>query len=145
MTPCQINVLRTQKIDRIDHWLLFKKLISKDVPLFIIRLLVVSSSFGVSNSVKQGGILSPTSFNIYIDSLSTSLNSTNIRGHTDGQLLKHLCYADDLCMISMSSAGMQCNICKDYAEQHSLHYNGSKSFSMCFKSEEIKYDRPDVF
>ena len=26
--------------DRIDHWLLFKKLISIDVPLFIIRLLV---------------------------------------------------------------------------------------------------------
>ena len=64
----------SKAFDRIDHWLLFKKLISKDVPLFIIRLLVywyshqqmcvrwgniVSSSFCVSNGVKQGGILSP--------------------------------------------------------------------------------------
>ena len=37
---------------------------------------IVSSSFCVSNSVKQGGILSPTLFNAYMD--STSLNSTNI-------------------------------------------------------------------
>ena len=43
-----------------------------------------------------------TLFNVYMDSLSTSLNSTNIGGHIGGQLLNHLCYADDLCLISMS-------------------------------------------
>ena len=37
------------------------------------------------------------------------------------------------------------NICKDYAEQYSLPYNGSKSFSMCFKSKAIKFKRPDLF
>ena len=41
---------------------------------------IVSSSFCVYNGVKQGGILSPTLFNVYMDSLSTSLNSTNIGG-----------------------------------------------------------------
>ena len=110
---------------------------------------IVSSSFCVSNGVKQGGILSPTLFNVYMDSLSTSLKSTNIGGgvHIGGQLLNHLRYADDLCFISMSSAGMQrmLNICKDYAEQHSLHYNGSKSFSVCFKSKTIIFERPDLF
>ena len=47
----------------------------------------------------------------------------------------------------MSSAGIQrlLNICKDYAEQHSLHYDGSKSFAMCFKSKPIKFERPDLF
>ena len=108
---------------------------------------IVSSSFCVSNGVKQGGILSPTLFNVYMESLSTSLNSTNIGGHISGQLLNHLCYADDLCLISMTSAGMQrlLNICKDYAEQQSLHYNGSKSFSMWFKSKTIKFERPVLF
>ena len=33
----------------------------------------LSSLFSVSNSVKQGGILSPALFNIYMDGLSTSL------------------------------------------------------------------------
>ena len=37
---------------------------------------IVSSSF----DVKQGGIISPTLKNIYMDSLGTSLNSTNIGG-----------------------------------------------------------------
>ena len=71
----------SKTFDRIDAWLLFKMLISKE-PLFRIRLLlywyshhqmcirwvnIVSSYFGVSNGVKQGGILPPTLFNIYID------------------------------------------------------------------------------
>ena len=74
---------------------------------------------------------------MYMDSLSTSLNSTNIEWHIGGKFLYNVCYADDLCLISMSSAGMQrlLNICKGYAEQHWLHYNGSTPFSMCFKSK----------
>ena len=35
----------SKAFDRIDHWLLFKKLISKDVPLFIIRLLIYWYSY----------------------------------------------------------------------------------------------------
>ena len=96
----------------------------------------------LSNGVKQGGILSATLFNIYMGSLSTSLNSSNIGGHIGGQLLNHVCYADDMCLISLSSAGMQCT---HYAEQHSLLYNGSKSFSMCFKSKTIQFERPVLF
>ena len=94
--------------------------------------------------LKQGGILSPALFNIYMDGLSTSLNSSNIGGHTGGNLLNHLCYADDMCLISLSSAGLQrlLNICNDYADQHSLLYNGNKSFSLCFKSKAIKFKRP---
>ena len=62
----------SKALDRIDNWLLFQKLIAKDVPLFKITLLLYwyshqqmcirrgntfSSLFSVSNGVKQGGIL----------------------------------------------------------------------------------------
>ena len=79
----------------------------------------------------------PCLFNIYMDGLSTSLNSPNIGRHIGGNLLNHSGYADDMCLISLSSAGMQrlLNICNDYADQHSLLYNGNTSFSMCFKSK----------
>ena len=79
-----------------------------------------------------------------MDGLSTSLNSSKIRGHIGGNLLNNLCYSDDMCLISLSSAGMQrlLNICNDYADQPSLLYNGNKSFSMCFKSKAIKFKRP---
>ena len=86
-----------------------------------------SSLFSVSNGVKQCEILSPALFNLYMDGLSTSLSSSNIGGHNDGNLLNHLCYAGDMCLISLSSAGMQrlLNMCNDdYAEQHSLLNQG---------------------
>ena len=37
-------------------------------------------SFFVSNGVKQGGILSPILFNVYMDQLSVKLNASNIWG-----------------------------------------------------------------
>ena len=128
----------------------FKKLIDKHVPLFIIRLLVcwystqkmhirwgntVTSSFLVSNGVKQGGIISPILFNVYMDQLSEKLNASNIGGNIGGKLVNHLCYADDICLISLSSVGMQqlLSICDIYAKEHDLLYNGGKSYSLCFK------------
>ena len=69
---------------------------------------IAPSSFGVSNDVKLGGKLPPIVFNVYMDSFSTPLNCTNIGGgHIVGQLLNQLCYADDFCIVSMSSSGMQ--------------------------------------
>ena len=66
-----------------------------------------TTPFLVTNDVKQGGILSPMLFNVYMDDLSIKLNRSGIGGVIGGHLINHLCYADDLCLISLSSAGMQ--------------------------------------
>ena len=66
-----------------------------------------TSSFRVSNGVKQGGILSSMLFSVNIDQLSIRLNTSSIGGDIGGHLINYLCYADDLCLISLSSAGMQ--------------------------------------
>ena len=94
--------------------LLFKKLIKRKVPFFIVRLLIVwyslqrmhirwgntfSTSFCVSNGVKQGGIISPVLFNVYMVDLSCALNRSNIGGRIGGEIVNHLSYADDLCLI----------------------------------------------
>ena len=65
-------------------------------------------------------------------------------GHT---FLNHLCYADDLCLISLSSAGMQMllNLCPKYAVDHSLTYNAKKSFSLCFIPRTVKISRPQLY
>ena len=54
------------------------------------------------NGVKQGGILSSVLLNVYMDKLSITVNDTTIHGHFDGHLFNHLCYADDMCLISIS-------------------------------------------
>ena len=49
--------------------------------------------------------------------------------------MNHLCYADDLCLIALSSAGIQklLDSCDAYATSHQLSYNATKSFSLYFK------------
>ena len=71
--------------DRVNHSVLFRKLIRRGIPGYIINILCywyhsqticviwgasVSSSDGMSNDVRQGGILSPYLFNVYMDDLS---------------------------------------------------------------------------
>ena len=79
-----------------------------------------SVSFCVTKSVKQGGIISPMLFNLYMDDLSLPLNCSGIGGNIGTTLISHLCYPDDLCLISLSSSGMQqlLNMCKEYASEH---------------------------
>ena len=150
--------------DKIYHWLLFDKMIKKGVPLFIIKLLLFwysrqrmfvrwgdtcSTSFCVTNGVKQGGIILPMLFNLYMDDLSLMLNCSGIEGyiHVGTSVINHLCYADDLCLISLSSSGMQhlLNICNEYGTTHKLLHNGSKSFSLCFKKNTLKVSTPSFY
>ena len=44
-----------------------------------------------------------------MDDLSDQLNNSNIGGNYfgSGQLVNHICYADDMCLLSFSTAGMQ--------------------------------------
>ena len=104
----------------------------------------VTSSFLVSNGVKQGGIISPILFNVYMDQLSEKLNASNIGGNIGGKLVNHLCYADDICLISLSCVGMQqlLSFCDIYAKEHDLLYNGGKSYSLCFKLKCSTFNIP---
>ena len=49
-----------------------------------------STKFLVTNRIKQGGILSPCLFNVYINKLSLSLNSSGIGGSLGDNIINHL-------------------------------------------------------
>ena len=107
-----------------------------------------SSSFCVTmHGVKQCGITSPMLFNLYMDDLSLMLNCSGIWGYIGTSFINHLCYADDLRLISLSSSGMQhlLNMCNEYATTHTILYNGSKSFSVCFKKNTLKVSTPSFY
>ena len=74
-------IYASKSFDRVKHSILFQKLIDRGVPGYIVRLLIYWYSnqtmcirwsgkllehFYVANGVRQGGILSPHLFNIYI-------------------------------------------------------------------------------
>ena len=52
----------------------------------------ISNNFNVTNCVRQGGVLSPQLFNVYIDGLSDILNKSTIGGSLDGKRINHLLY-----------------------------------------------------
>ena len=70
-----------------------------------------------------------------------------IGGYIGTSFVNNFCYANDLCLISLSSRGMQhsLNICKEYAFTHKLLYNGSKSFALCFKKNTLKVSSPSFY
>ena len=80
----------SKAFDRVSHLKLFSKLLEKNLPPTIIRVLfscyrdqkssvlwnkALSENFSVSNGVRQGGFLSPILFIFYIDALLTRLES----------------------------------------------------------------------
>ena len=56
----------------------------------------ISSSFFTSNDVKQGGVLSPNLFNVFLDELIKMLLEQGLRCHLHGQFVGAFIYADDV-------------------------------------------------
>ena len=94
----------------------------------------LSDKFSVSNGVRQGSILSPHLFKVYVDDLSITLNSFKIGCVISDIIINHLMYADDLVLISPSSAGLQTllNACHQYGIQFDIKFNSKKSAIMPF-------------
>ena len=101
----------------------------------------ISNVFYVTDGVRQGGILSPKLFNIYIDGLSNILNNSIIDGSLGGKRIIHMLNADDLCIVSLTSAGLQklLTICGEYCASHSITFIVKKSVCMFFKCTVNKH------
>ena len=134
----------SKAFDCITHWKLFQILVERKCPVYILRVLVfwyqeqmlcvkwgdsLSECFSVSNGIKQGGILSPKLFNIYVDMLSQGLTSKPVGCSFNGKIINHLYYADDLVIIAPSSNGMQKLVTEreSFANKYGLKFNEMKS------------------
>ena len=102
---CMCFVDASKAFDRVKHSVLLNKLTSRGVPGYIVKLLsywyakqtmrvrwgdYISSPFRVSNGVRQGGILSPYLFNVYMDDLSCLLNCCNTGCVSGDTIINHL-------------------------------------------------------
>ena len=92
----------SKAFDRVNHWTLFEELIETDAHLLVVRVLLFwyqkqqvcikwgkscSTYFTICNGVRQGGILSPRLFALYMNQLTNQLIAC-IYG----------CYFNDMCM-----------------------------------------------
>ena len=145
----------SKAFDRVQHAPLFEKLIRRGVPMCFVRLLKhwysdqtmrikwgshLSDPFHVSNGVRQGGVLSPCLFAVYLDELSNELNNVKAGCYIGDALLNHLMFADDICVFCPSVRGLQelLNVCQAYADSHGIIFNCSKTVCMTFTSKHLK-------
>ena len=101
----------------------------------------------ISNDVRQGGVLSPKLFSVYIDDLSDKLVKCNVGCYIDNLCMNHVMYPDDICLMAPSPAALQelIDICYDFSVQNYLSFNFSKSYCMVFKPKSFKLSCPRLY
>ena len=150
----------SKAFDRTNHFSLFGKLLKRGVPVYIVRILAywyrsqnfvakwgdcVSAAFTVTNGVRQGGILSPYLFSVFMDELSEILNTSIYGCIINFQRLNHIFYADDICLIASSVYALQklVDLCSNFASKNSIMFNDAKSKCVYFKStKNLKNVKP---
>ena len=89
------------------------------------------------NGVKQGGVLSPIFFTIYIDKLLVMLRTTGIGCHLWSVYSGALSYADDITLLYASVRGLNemIVICFEYAKEYDITFNPKKTVCIKFGSK----------
>ena len=88
----------------------------------------MSNNVSVTNGVRQGGIISPYLFVVYMYDLSNKLNNVNPGCIIGSSLINHLMYGDDLVLMEPSSMSlsMLLSVCPEYGIKHDIKYNSTK-------------------
>ena len=152
----------SKAFDRVNHNILFEKLHRRGVPEYLLRIIVywyvnqemcvrwgitISTKFKVTNSVRQGGIISGYLYNVYSDDLSSELNRCNIGLYASNLIVNHVYFADDLSIMSPSSKGLKIllKICEEYGLSHDVIFNTKKSVVMIIRSTSLKSSTLPLF
>ena len=140
----------SKAFDMVDHGILFQKLINRGLPSPITRFLLswyrtqkmrvwwessYSDAFNVSNGVRQGSVLSPALFAVYLDGLLNELHDSSVGCYWGCKFAGTFCYADDIVLLAPCASAMRymLNICNTYACSHGLEFNANKSQLICFR------------
>ena len=140
----------TKAFDRVHYCKLFKQLLKRNMSPTVTRLLLymytnqklrvkwgsfTSNVFSVSNGVKQGGVLSPILFSVYMDGLLLKLKQSGIGCHVGNWYVGCLAFADDITLLAPTLSALKklVSICEDYASEYCVQFNGLKSQFLVFK------------
>ena len=147
----------SKAFDRLVHSGLFLKLMERGIPKRFLDILIqwyndlrcrvkwdgyCGDWFCISAGVRQGGVLSPDFYNIYVDNLVSILQLSGIGCHVRNVFAAALLYADDMCILSPSLKGLQhlLDLCSSYCTEWDICLNPKKTKNMLFgKPRKIKY------
>ena len=107
----------SKAFDRLVHSGLFMKLLDKGFPKIFIDIIITwydglycrvlwdgtfSQWFHVTAGVRQGGVLSPDFYGLYVDDLFLILESSGIGCYYVDKFAAALMYADDMALLALS-------------------------------------------
>ena len=144
---CSIDA--SKAFDRVNILLLFRKSRKRNFcPLFLRHLVnsycnqmmmvrwngSLSDKFDVTNDVKQGGVLSPLLFSVCMNDLLCQLRDQNIGCHMNSHFVGSVIYADDITLLgpTRNSVMALLDICSNYAHDHDIIFNPSKTTCIHF-------------
>ena len=147
----------SKAFDRVNYVKLFKLLLKRNLSPVVTRFLAnlytsqtirvkwgnsTSDQAHVSNGVKQGGVISPILFIIYMDELLNKLCKSGIGCHVGSTYCGSLGYADDVILLAptLQSLKKLLSICEKFAEDYDVLFNSEKSKLLLYTYNKILSD-----
>ena len=100
---------------------------------------MLSKLFNLARGVKQGGVLSGSLFNFFIDDLIQECCQAGLGASFIDIIVAIICFCDDICLISPDAHELQLllNICNNYSKKWALEYNISKCKFIVFGTSKF--------
>ena len=165
VTACLLDC--SKAFDKCKFDKLFSKLIAKGLPPIVVRVLIYiyeeqtgwvklggqrSSPFKLTNGTRQGSVLSPVLFSVYLDDLLKELRKLQLGCHIGGCWFGACGYADDLILLAPNREVLQkmVQVCQNYGEEHNLVFSTdplpslskTKCVYFCGRPGKVKYPDP---
>ena len=144
----------SKAFDRLVHAGLFLKMIERRIPMAFLNIIMYwhdglscqvkwddhfSDWFQITAGVRQGGVLSPDFYCLYIDDLIGKLQSLGVGCYIRNIFAAALFYADDMAVLSPSLKGLQklLDVCSEYCIQWDIKLNAKKTKNIVFGSKNF--------
>ena len=143
---------------------LFQKLIARGLPGVVVGVLIFmheeqvgcvklggkrSNMFKLTNGTRQGSVLSPLLFSVYLDDLLVKLRAMQLGCHIGGWWYGAMGYADDLILLAPNREVLQRMVleCEKYGKEHNLVFSTdpvpalskTKCMYFCGRTTNVQY------
>ncbi len=142
VTLCSLDMEKA--FDRMNRSALFLKMMNRRCPLTLINLLdewfeksvsavrwgdCLSDTFVMRSGTRQGGVLSPILFSLFVDDVLVKLDELNCGCYINNICVNSFCYADDLILLALSLQDMNrmLAVCKRELDWLDMSLNVNKS------------------
>ena len=151
----------TKAFDRVKFDKLFEILIERGIPICIIRLLLdmytrqkvrtkwgdeLSDTFTTCNGVRQGGVLSPVLFTLYMDVLFTRLQDSGYGCYIGHEFMGAMGYADDASILAptLYAFKQMLKICECFGDEYGVTFNPPKTVCLHFTGKRSAAEPPGI-